>query len=192
MPFRKKKTTSEILEEQKIEKFRELDEYIAEQVEKGVHTPELADTMKASWLATRGLYLGDSGNLDDAGNDFQEALFMSPGNVEIRICMLLYYRVLNLPENALDIIKDTKKSYIQEASELEKIHFYKEMGNIYVMNGMNEEALKAYNIALKRAVNSEDSINEETQRALKAGLELGEGINVQDEITEITALIGAL
>jgi tetratricopeptide (TPR) repeat protein len=69
-------------EREKREKFKELEE---------VEDEESINALKAIWLVSRGNYYGDKGMLDEALEDFKEALQLKPDHLPAHVSRALVY-----------------------------------------------------------------------------------------------------
>jgi tetratricopeptide (TPR) repeat protein len=90
---------------QKEAKFRELETDFNQ-------SPEHLAMMKATWLASRGNNLGEQGKLDEAIEDFEEAIQIKPDHLPSYFSLAIAYQNKGMTEKANAILKAAPEEMI--------------------------------------------------------------------------------
>ena len=83
---------------QKEIKFREFEKDFGD-------SPEMLASTKATWLSSRGNSLGDRGKLDEAIQDFEEAIRVKPDHLPSHFSLAIAYQKKGMNEKAKSILE---------------------------------------------------------------------------------------
>jgi hypothetical protein len=156
----KKKSTEEILANQKEAHFKSIDDELMS----AHHTPEYKKQLKACWLASRGSQKAYTGDLVNAESDIMEAYSMCPDELIIRVSMVeLLWRVDDLLGAESVVMNTTKQSFNNNYSAMILFSFYDRAAAVFADMGKKERYLEYAKKAL--AIVKTDKYAQEDQRS---------------------------